>query len=323
MRHRFVFLPLISVLFFTFASCSQKKFTYDGKIWGTTYHIVYCADRNLDRDIDAAMQITDSELSMFNPSSAVSRLNSGADSVASGHFRRVFSLAQRVNAVSGGVYDPTIGPLSDIWGFGRGDGVAEPSDSCIAAALATVGIADCRIDGSIVRKKSPATVFDFSSIAKGYGIDLVGDTLRASGVENYMIEVGGEVLVCGLNPDGRPWHIQIDAPTAGFAHRRMRMLALGPEKTAVATSGNYRNFRRRADGTVYGHTLSPLTGRPVAGSILSATVIASDCATADAYATACMAAAVPDSAAAILRRAGLRGIITSAGADSLVVADVQ
>lgn len=313
-------LSLISLFFLTFASCKKNFFSADGATWGTTYHIVYDGERQLDTEIEATLALVDSELSMFNPTSRVSRINSGEDSIASDHFRNVFGISQRISRLSGGVYDPTVGPLSELWGFGHSQISAQPSDSAVTATLSAVGISACSIsDSGVVRKKSPATVFDFSSVAKGYGIDLVGDMLEKNGVRNYMIEIGGEVLVLGHNPQGKPWHIQIDSPASGPGHDCMDILALGPEKTAVASSGNYRNFRRRSDGSTYGHTLSPLTGYPVEGQIPAATVIASDCATADAIATACMAAAVPDSAIAIAHRADVRAIIVCEDADSLKI----
>lgn len=260
----------------------------------------------------------DTELSMFNPSSTVSRVNSGRADTVSPHFRRVFLISKRINHLSGGVYDPTVGPLSDLWGFGPHDSKSEPTEDDITRALGTVGISDCSIDSAgRISRKSPQTVFDFSSIAKGYGIDCVADTLEALGAHNYMIEIGGEVLACGLSPKGRPWRIQIDSPLSGLGHERLGVIELGPEKMAVASSGNYRNIRQRADGSLYGHTLSPISGHPVEGRVVAATVLASDCTTADALATACMASAEPDSALAILTRAGVEGMIAYVDGDSL------
>lgn len=260
----------------------------------------------------------DTELSMFNPSSTVSRVNSGRTNTVSPHFRHVFLISRHINYLSGGVYDPTVGPLSDLWGFGPNDSKSEPTEDDITRALGSVGISDCSIDSAgRISRKSPQTVFDFSSIAKGYGIDRVADTLEALGAHNYMIEIGGEVLACGLSPKGRPWRIQIDSPLSGLGHERLGVIELGPEKMAVASSGNYRNIRQCADGSLYGHTLSPISGRPVEGRVVAATVLASDCTTADALATACMASAEPDSALAILTRAGVEGMIAYVEGDSL------
>lgn len=303
-------MPLISAFILIFASCSDKYFISDGPTWGTSYHIVYSATQPLDSEIKDVLELVNNELSMFNPSSRVSRINAGSTDSAGIYFSEVFTLAQEINRISRGVYDPTVGPLTDLWGFGRKQISATPSDSAIAIALSAVGIGDCSItaDGLVV-KKSPATVFDFSSIAKGYGVDLVGRMLEKNGVVNYMIEIGGEIRVKGVNPQGRLWHIQIDSPESGLDHKQLSIVALGPERTAMASSGNYRNFRKDANGKTYGHTLSPITGYPVEGFIPAATVIAPDCATADALATACMASAHPDSAIAILNRAKVAGLV--------------
>lgn len=318
MKYKLVVLPLISAFFFTFASCRQNFSKSEGQTWGTVYHIAYDGSENCDEAVKATLQMIDDELSMFNPSSTVSLVNTGRLEKASFHFRRVFDISQKINRLSGGVYDPTVGPLSDLWGFGPSETATEPDAEAISQALKAVGIDSCSIDTcGLIERKSPATVFDFSSIAKGYGIDCVADTLEALGAHNYMIEIGGEVLACGLNPNGRRWRIQIDSPLSGMEHERLGVIELGPERSAVASSGNYRNLRRKADGSLYGHTLSPLSGYPVEGRVAAATVLASDCGTADALATACMAAAEPDSALAILSRAEAEGIIVYIEDDSL------
>ena len=319
MKYKLIVVPLISALFLGLASCRQKNFSAEGETWGTVYHIAYDGQKAADEAIRSTLAMIDNELSMFNPQSAVSLVNSGKCDTASIHFRRVFSLSQDINRLSAGVYDPTVGPLSDIWGFGRHDTEKEPSEEEVARALEAVGIGACSIDSAgRIWRKSPKTVFDFSSIAKGYGIDCVADTLEALGARNYMIEIGGEILACGLSPKGRPWRIQIDSPLSGLGHERLGVIELGPEKTAVASSGNYRNLRRRSDGSLYGHTLSPISGYPVEGRVAAATVIASDCATADALATACMASAEPDLAMDILARAGAQGIVVYVEGDTLL-----
>ena len=181
------------------------------------------------------------------------------------------------------VYDPTVGPLCELWGFGKSDFHEAPSDSAIAAVLESVGIQECRIDSAgRVIKKTSGTLFDFSSVAKGYGIDCIGRMFDRNGVQDYMIEIGGEVLVSGVNPKGLPWHIQIDSPSGGLSHEPFEVRELGPEKTALATSGNYRNYRTDCTGTTFGHIISPVTGRPAATSVLSVTVEAPQCALADA-----------------------------------------
>ena len=316
----FIKLLLISALFLNFASCKPSFRTNDGSTWGTNYHIVYAADRDLHDSVVAVMRSVDMALSKFNPKSEISRINAGLTDTVGPMIADVFEVSIRVAELSGGVYDPTVGPVCELWGFGRAEFSDVPSDSAIAAALATVGIADCAIADNRLIKKAPGTEFDFSSVAKGYGIDCIAAMLSRNGVEDYMVEIGGEISARGLSPKGRPWRIQIDAPeapaTPAELHSRLTVLELGPEPVAVATSGNYRNMRSAASGETFGHTISPVTGRPATSEILSATVIASDCALADALATACMALPTAADALALADRAGVEVLLVTAAPDS-------
>ena len=251
--------------------------------------------------IAAVIGRIDASLSPFRDNSLISRINRGDSSArADSLFADVFAISARVNSLTGGAFDPTLGPLISLWGFGPGTAAADgPSDAQVDSALALVGFPACEIlpDGT-VRKKHPGTQFNFSAVAKGYGVDCIARALARAGVEDYMVEVGGEIAVKGKNPRGEDWIIQIDAPRQSdeIEHERLTLLSL--TNLAVATSGNYRNYRTTSSGTV-GHTISPVTGRPVSTSTLSATVIAADCALADALATACMALPA-DSALAIV-----------------------
>lgn len=312
-----IFLPLISAFLLTFASCTPTFFTSDGSTWGTDYHIVYRAPHPLDDSIAACLRQVDSLFSLFNPVSELSEINAGIRHSVSPQFTHLLKVSQEVNRLSGGLYDPTVAPLTRLWGFGPDD-TALPSDSAVDAARALVGVGDCYVDtAGILHRKTPDTQFDFSSVAKGYGIDLVAEMFRRNGCADFMIEIGGEISVQGLNRQGRPWRIQVDSPTGGLGHERLRVVELGPQPVAMATSGNYRNFRPDGQGGVYGHTISPVTGRPVQGRVLSATVIAPDCTLADALATACMAVADPDSALALADRAGVQALIVYSSADTL------
>lgn len=264
----------------------------------------------------AEMTIVDNSLSMYNPTSILSSLNSGKGFRVGPYFSDVFRVSQRVHAMSGGAFDPTIAPLTEVWGFGPGgDGStpSEPSDSTISEMLERVGLDQCHLgtDG-ILLKKHPLTQFDFSAVAKGYGVDRVAAMLLRNGVENFMVEIGGEIRLQGYNPQGQPWSIQIDAPASDpSAHENLTVRRFGPEPTAIASSGNYRNFRTGADGRRYGHTISPKTGRPYQSDVIGATVITDgDCALADALATACMAQPSAD-AYAMLRNAGVEGVIVT------------
>ncbi len=316
MKRIFISLPLISALYLTFASCGGDFLSCDGETWGTTYHIVYASERPLDDSVLASMRLVDETLSMFNNGSTVSKINRGELDVADAHFRTVFEISRRVWELSDGRYDPTVAPLCDLWGFGTAEPESQPSEADVDAALGAVGLGECSVgsDGKVVRK-SADTRFDFSSVAKGYGVDCIAEMFDRNGVNRYMIEIGGEIRVKGLSPRGRQWRIQVDAPVGGIAHRRFGILQLGPENMAVATSGNYRNFRYDAEGKPYGHTLSPLTGYPAISEVLSATVLATDCALADALATACMTMGKGE-ALDMLSESGAEGLLIVAAPDS-------
>lgn len=302
-------------MFLTFASCDQKYTALNGQCWGTSYHITYDGPATLADSVELEIALINDEFSLYNPSSTVSAINDNKLDSVGPRFAELFAIAKDVHSWSGGEYDITVGPLCEIWGFGKGEINSTPSDSLIAETLQSVGLEACSIANGRIIKKSPATRFDFSSLAKGYGVDKVAEMLRRNGVVNYMVEIGGEVAVKGLNPKGEPWRIQIDSPLGGMAHERLTIVALGPQEEALASSGNYRNFRTDSAGCLYGHTISPTQGRPVTGHVIAVSVAAPNCALADALATACMAVGDIDKAAEVLNRAGVGGLVTESVGD--------
>ena len=291
-----------------------------GEAWGTVYHITYRSDAPLHDSVRAEMRRVELSVSPFDPASRISAFNAGRTDTLDAMLAMLVRESQRVCSISGGAFDPTVMPLVDLWGFGPSGRGAEPSRQALDSVLATVGIRDCRLrPGGVLERKHPATRLDFSAIAKGAGVDAVAAMLRRNGVSDYLVEIGGEVALGGLNPQRRPWHIQNDAPVddpGGLRHERLRVIAPGSGR-AVATSGNYRNYRTLADGTRAGHIISPATGRPVDTPVLSATVTAPTCMLADALATAAMGMQ-PDSALAMAARLpGCSILLAVASADSL------
>lgn len=282
----FIFLSLMA------SSCSGPK-TYrsaEGAVWNTTFHITYRADRDLRDSVLAVMKEVEMSLSPFADASLISQINRGEDAVADSLLRRIFTASQSVNRVSRGAFDPTVAPLVNLWGFGYRPGDPEPTQAEIDSLLMSVGIAGCVLgdDGRITRKH-PSTEFNFSAITKGYGCDLVGEMLRRNGCTDYMVEIGGEIALSGMNPRGEEWRIMVDAPVDGdsaVVHEKLAIVSL--TGCGVATSGNYRNYRETGQGRAW-HTISPVSGRPALTDLLSATVIAPDCMMADALATSCMA----------------------------------
>ncbi len=250
----------------------------------------------------------------------MSRINRNEGDVSVGNaFADVFNLSRDISRITSGAFDPTVGPLTNIWGFGTAsiDPSSTPTQQAIDSVLTSVGIIDCHIDGSRIIKKTPDTQFDFSSIAKGYGVDAVAAMLARNGCRDYLVEIGGEIVAHGVNPRGKQWQIQIDAPTSD-AETHEAMIIIPISNAAVATSGNYRNYRI-ADGKRIGHTLDPRTGRPAESATLSATIVAPDCATADALATACMVMDAENAIKIIEQMPDTEALLAVASSDSIAL----
>jgi thiamine biosynthesis lipoprotein len=232
-------------------------------------------------DINAVMSTYDagSELSRFNASSSTDWYGVSAELAG------VVAVAQGVSAASGGAFDVTVGPLVNLWGFGPGDGSRVPPDPerVRAAKLRTgYGKLDVRRSPPALRKAVPDLYVDLSAIAKGYGVDRVAALLDTAGVEDYLVEIGGELLARGRNARGEPWRIAVERPDPS-GRTVQQVVAL--TDAALATSGDYRNFFE-AGGTRYSHTIDPATGRPVTHDLASVTVLGADAMHADAHATA-------------------------------------
>jgi len=313
-------LILSGVIMSGLCSCgSDVPFvSLDGAVWNTEYSIKYRGDETLADSVRSVFKQVEMSLSPFNPKSVISRVNNNESMSVDSHVEAVFALSQEINTVSGGAFDPTLSPLINLWGFGYTEySDTEPSDSVIAVTLEMVGIDSCRIEKGIVCKKSPCTTFNFSAVAKGYGCDEIARMFRRNGIEDFMIEIGGEIALSGLNDRGLPWRVMVDAPIEAISgHTGLVTVEL--TDCGIATSGNYRNFRDTESGRV-GHTISSLTGRPVVTNTLSATVIAEDCATADALATACMAMQADSALAMVERYPATECMLITGNSDSLSV----
>ena len=241
----------------------------EGFVFGTVYSITYQSSDNLKADIEAELQKVDDEFSMFNERSTVARINRGETVQKSDMFNEVFELAQTVNRETNGAFDITVAPLVNAWGFGFKH-ESMPTRQQVDSLLK-------------VRDQ-----YDFSAIAKGYGSDVVARLLRKRGVQNFMVEIGGEIVTQGISERRLPWKIGVTKPTDdSLSVSGELQTVLNITDVAMATSGNYRNFYYKG-GRKYAHTIDPKTGYPVQHSLLSATVLAKSCAVADAYATSFM-----------------------------------
>lgn len=282
---------------------SENRPTYrtqQGKIFGTLYTITYEHNADLQPQIVSAMQAVDNSLSPFNKKSIITHVNNNDTVCVNRLFTDVFLTAKQIYDDSYGAFDPTVAPLVNAWGFGFKKGT-EINTSTIDSLRALVGFDHVILNNEHIEKADTRIMLDFSAIAKGYGSDCVARVLDSCGVMNYMVEIGGEVVVKGHNQKGNPWGIGITKPTDdSLSVNQELQTVLRISDCAIATSGNYRNFYYK-DGIKYAHTIDPRTGYPVQHSLLSATVIADNCMRADALATAFMVLGV-DSAMAYCER---------------------
>ena len=258
-----------------------------GMVFGTTYNITYQCDSNLHNSIIRELEKVDEALSPFNKKSVVTAVNNNHDIEVNDMFADVFLLAQKISDDTSGDFDITVAPLVNAWGFGFKNGT-QPTKHNIDSLKNIIGYKKVRLEGRKVVKKDKRLMLDCSSIAKGYGSDVVARFLQKRGVKNYMVEIGGEIVTKGISPKRVPWKIGVTRPVDdSLSVSKELQSVINVTDKAMATSGNYRNFYYK-NGKKYAHTIDPHTGYPVQHNILSATVIADNCATADAYATAFM-----------------------------------
>lgn len=261
--------------------------TNEGMVFGTIYKITYQSHEDLHSDIKAALMEVDNALSPYNPNSIITRINHNEDTTLNTFFTDVFYMAQKVSSETEGAFDITVAPLVNAWGFGFKNSVNIDTQT-IDSLRQFIGYQKVRIENGKVIKEDDRLMLDCSSIAKGYGVDRVAQTLVQKGIGNYMVDIGGEVFVKGKNPKMKNWRIGINKPIEdSLSVNQELQTILEITDAAMATSGNYRKFYYK-DGKRYAHTIDPRIGYPIQHNILSATVIAKDCTTADAYATAFM-----------------------------------
>lgn len=271
-----------------------------GFIFGTVYHITYQSPDDLHGEIMTALNRVDNSLSTFNKTSTISKINRNADIRVDDMFYDVFTLAETVSKETGGAFDITVAPLVNAWGFGFSD-KNKPTPKVIDSLKTIIGYEKVALKSGHVIKKDKRIMLDCSAIAKGYGVDVVAHSLKNRGVKNFMVEIGGEVVVHGISDKRVPWKIGVAKPIDEINNSSQELeTVINITDEAMATSGNYRNFYYKG-GRKYAHTIDPKTGYPVQHNILSSTVIAPDCATADAYATAFMVTGL-DGARKILNR---------------------
>ena len=261
--------------------------TASGFVFGTVYKIAYQHDADLKPEIEAELKRFDQSLSPFNYSSVISRVNRNEELVTDSFFQTCFNRSMEISRETKGAFDITIAPLANAWGFGFKKG-AFPDSLMIDSMLQITGYEKVKLENGKVVKQDPRVMLSCSAVAKGYSVDVIARLLDRKGIKNYMVDIGGEVVVKGKNATGDLWRIGINKPyDDSLAVKQDIQVVLNLTDLGMATSGNYRNYYYK-DGKKYAHTIDPRTGYPVQHSILSSTVIAEDCMTADALATSFM-----------------------------------
>ena len=261
--------------------------TDNGLIFGTVYKVTYQCDQNLKAEIEAELKRFDGSLSPFNDTATITRINRNEDIVPDTFFTNVFRRSMEISRETDGAFDITVAPLANAWGFGFKKG-AFPDSLMIDSLLQITGYEKVKLENGKVVKQDPRVMLSCSAVAKGYSVDVIARLLDRKGIKNYMVDIGGEVVVKGKNATGDLWRIGINKPyDDSLAVKQDIQVVLNLTDLGMATSGNYRNYYYK-DGKKYAHTIDPRTGYPVQHSILSSTVIAEDCMTADALATSFM-----------------------------------
>lgn len=293
-------LPFLILLIVGTILILKKQVPYqtdEGLVFGTIYKITYQSKDNLKSEIEKELKKVDFSLSPFNKESTITHINNNTDMSTDSLFVYVYNLARNVSEATYGAFDITVAPLVNAWGFGFKN-AANVDSATIDSLRAFVGFDKVSLkDGKIV-KQDERTMLDCSAIAKGFGVDCVARLLESKGIKNYMVDIGGELMIKGVNPKDETWRIGINKPIEdSLSVNQELQTVLEISNVGLATSGNYRNFYYK-DGKKYAHTIDPRTGYPIQHNILSSTVVANNCATADAFATSFMVLGL-DSAKAI------------------------
>lgn len=286
----------IFLLFLIFLSCKSESrentenqpIEMSGEAYGSTFRIVYYSyGQNLNEEIKGVMDSFDKSANTYVDDSHLSRFNaSESGSYADEMMQELVHISRAFNTKTEGYFDPSVAPLSDLWGFSKEGPTKSPSHEQIAEILEVIGLQKVTVKGDSIYKSDPRFELNFNAIT-GYVNDKIGQYLDSKKVDSYLIEVGGEILAKGVKPDSTNWTVGIDKPAENVERELFATLTLKNE--ALATSGNYRKFYMDANGRKIVHTINPKTGQPEVTALLSATVIAPTCAEADATATALMA----------------------------------
>ncbi len=290
--NRFLSLILLSIFFFACRQDGLQKFEVRGNALGTTYSVNYYSNlqQNFKPGFDSIFDVINSSMSTYIKGSKISRLNAGEDVNLDEHFLKVFEKSKEIYQLTGGYFDPSIGIMVNAYGFGPVATDVELNEQNIDSLMNFVGFDKFELKSNKLHIKPDQFFLDFNAIAKGYAVDVLAGYIESHNISDYFVELGGEIVASGRNMDKEQnWRFGIEKPVEDNTQRELSF-AIELKNSALATSGNYRKFRIDSlSGKKFVHTINSRTGRAVKSDVLSASVIAKDCMTADAYATAFMA----------------------------------
>ena len=282
-----IYIILFTVLLaFSCAKEEPVNIKLAGPVFGTGFNIQYHSEEsiNYQNQFDSLFAVINQSLSTYIPDSDISKWNRNEPVEVDAHFIKVFNTSKKIFKETKGVFDPTIGNVVNAWNFGPDQNKFLTDSSTIEKLMLNVGFNNVvKMPNRFIRPDS--AYLDFNAIAKGYGVDVIGEFLESKNVTDYLVEIGGEIRVRGINLDKKsPWKVGIDDPNFEGEQSYSKIIALQEE--AMATSGTYRKFKIDDNGNRYAHIIDTKTGYPTKTNILSVSVIAPDCMTADGYATA-------------------------------------
>jgi len=312
---KYIYLFLLVTGLSVLSSCRNYKpgffISFSGPTQGTIYNITYQSRDSIDYQsrIESLLREFDMSVSTYEPASLISRFNKTPEDIRPDEYlRTVVEASRQIFEESNGAFDITIAPVVNAWGFGFTDPAIIDS-ALIDYLLQFVGMDKVYFRDGYLLKDEEGVMLDVNAIAQGYAVDVVSEFLESEGISNYLVEIGGEVRCKGINSRGQHWRIGIDKPIDGLMIPGVQMEAIiSLSGRSLATSGNYRRFYEK-DGIKYSHTIDPATGYPVQHGLLSATVIADDCMTADGWATAFMVIGLEESKEILSRRSDLEAYL--------------
>jgi len=304
-----VIKKLLLIFCLGLVSCSRtpEQLRVTGPVFGTTYSIIYDSSQNFETAFDSLFFEINRSMSTYIPTSDISKVNLNETLVIDHHFEAVFKTSKEIYTKTQGKFDPTIGAVVNAWDFGP-EGKIEALDSLkINELMQSVGMDKVTLSNGVISKPK-ASRLDFNAIAKGYGVDVIGRYLESKNIQNYLIEIGGEIRAKGINSvKNTPWKVGVQHPDLSGDQPYINTLTLQDE--SMATSGTYRKFKRDAEGNRYTHIIDTKTGYPIRSGILSVSVISRNCMVADAYATALQSMRLEDIRTFLKRHLGLKVFI--------------